>query len=177
MDPSDTFNPTERAREKQASRDEDARAIASGEKTVEQVRRENGAFAFPRDRVKLTFPANERKHPPKTGPSMSTTKVVNIRRDAAEVKQAVRDGRYTYIGRGMGSLWGNPFTWKTGTQADFLVPKDECLTRYEAWIRQQPDLMAKLPDLRGRILGCFCKPAPCHGDILVRLIEELDIKG
>lgn len=52
--PPATFDPAERAREKQASRDEDARALASGEKTVEQLRRENSAFAFPRDRVRLT---------------------------------------------------------------------------------------------------------------------------
>lgn len=34
-----------RAAEKQRSRDEDARALASGEKTVEQLREENEVFA------------------------------------------------------------------------------------------------------------------------------------
>jgi hypothetical protein len=47
------FDPEERAREKQASRDEDARALASGEKSREQLCRENGAFAFPRDRIRI----------------------------------------------------------------------------------------------------------------------------
>ena len=42
---SETSNPDERAREKQASRDEDARALASGEKTREQQARENCPFA------------------------------------------------------------------------------------------------------------------------------------
>jgi hypothetical protein len=40
------FDPKERAREKQRFRDEDARALASGEKSREQLRRENGHFAF-----------------------------------------------------------------------------------------------------------------------------------
>ena len=42
-----------RAAEKQRSRDEDARALASGEKTVEQLREENEVFArlAPRTRV------------------------------------------------------------------------------------------------------------------------------
>ncbi|MGC4088734.1 MAG: hypothetical protein QM756_12715 [Polyangiaceae bacterium] len=40
------FDPAARAVEKQASRDADARALMSGEKTVEQLRREN-AFAVP----------------------------------------------------------------------------------------------------------------------------------
>jgi hypothetical protein len=54
------FDPKVRAAEKQASRDEDARALASGEKTREQLRAENSAFAFPRDRIRLTPPKRER---------------------------------------------------------------------------------------------------------------------
>jgi hypothetical protein len=45
------FDPKERARQKRASRDEDARALASGEKTREQLKRENGHFVFPRVRI------------------------------------------------------------------------------------------------------------------------------
>lgn len=54
------FDPIARAREKQLSRDEDARALISGEKTVEHLRRQNSAFAFPRDRVIIHFPSKER---------------------------------------------------------------------------------------------------------------------
>lgn len=44
---------SQRAAEKAASREADARALASGEKTREQLRAENGAFAFPRERVRI----------------------------------------------------------------------------------------------------------------------------
>lgn len=37
----------QRQKEKQASRDEDARAFAAGEKTVEQLQKENCKFSFP----------------------------------------------------------------------------------------------------------------------------------
>jgi hypothetical protein len=47
------FDPIVRAVEKQASRDADARAVASGEKSRAQLKVENGAFAFPRDRIRL----------------------------------------------------------------------------------------------------------------------------
>ena len=47
------FNPKERSREKQRSRDEDARALASGEKSREELQRENGHFSFPNARVSL----------------------------------------------------------------------------------------------------------------------------
>ncbi len=47
------LDPQDRAREKQQSREDDARALASGEKSAEQLRRENGHFAFPKVRVSL----------------------------------------------------------------------------------------------------------------------------
>ncbi len=47
------LDPKERAREKERSRDDDARALASGEKSVEQLRHENGHFAFSKVRVSL----------------------------------------------------------------------------------------------------------------------------
>jgi hypothetical protein len=53
----EAFDPVARAAEKQASRDDDARALASGEKSRAQLKAENGAFAFPKDRVKLTPPS------------------------------------------------------------------------------------------------------------------------
>lgn len=54
MAPPRDFDPSDRAREKQHSREADARAIASGEKSVEQVRRENGIFVFQRVHVDFT---------------------------------------------------------------------------------------------------------------------------
>jgi hypothetical protein len=50
---SDRFDQQERAREKQLSRDADARALASGEKSRDELRRENGHFAFRNVRVTL----------------------------------------------------------------------------------------------------------------------------
>jgi hypothetical protein len=47
------FDPKERARDKQHSREEDARALASGEKSREELRRENGHFVFPNARISL----------------------------------------------------------------------------------------------------------------------------
>jgi hypothetical protein len=45
------FDPKERAHEKRRSRDEDDRALASGEKSLVQLKRERGHFAFPRVRM------------------------------------------------------------------------------------------------------------------------------
>nr|MBK7070634.1 hypothetical protein [Deltaproteobacteria bacterium] len=45
MSAADHFDPKTRAAEKQASRDEDEAALASGAKSRDDLRRENGAFA------------------------------------------------------------------------------------------------------------------------------------
>jgi hypothetical protein len=52
----DEYNAEQRALEKQRSREADAQALASGEKTRDQLCAENGAFAFPSERVHLEFP-------------------------------------------------------------------------------------------------------------------------
>jgi len=33
--------------------------------------------------------------------------------------------------------------------------------------------MSQLHTLKGMKLGCFCAPMSCHGDVLVKLIEEI----
>lgn len=75
-----------------------------------------------------------------------------------------------YIGRP--SKWGNPFSHLASdkTIAQFLVAsREEAIARYEEWLLAQPELVAALPELRGKVLGCWCAPKPCHGEVLVRL--------
>lgn len=67
-----------------------------------------------------------------------------------------------YIGRP--SKWGNPFViGKDGT-------RDDVVRKYEEWIKGQPELMIALTELKGKTLGCWCSPAACHGDVLIRLV-------
>lgn len=69
-----------------------------------------------------------------------------------------------YIGRPL--KWGNPFIiGPDGT-------REEVIRKYEDWIRGKPELMASLHELKGKILGCWCRPKRCHGDILIKLIQE-----
>jgi hypothetical protein len=73
-------------------------------------------------------------------------------------KRAAHD---VYIGRP--SKWGNPFViGRDGTREDVIA-------KYEAWLLEQPELLAALPELAGKTLGCWCAPRACHGDVLARL--------
>lgn len=77
-----------------------------------------------------------------------------------------RDSYDVYIGRP--SIWGNPF------KVEDLGRKD-CINRYREWImysEEASDLRNQLPSLKGKTLGCWCKPKACHGDVLVELIES-----
>ena len=36
------------------------------------------------------------------------------------------------------------------------------------------ELLSCLGELKGKVLGCFCKPKACHGDVLVELVNDLE---
>lgn len=79
----------------------------------------------------------------------------------------------TYVGRG--SDWGNPFSHLTNTKAQFKVAtRDESVQKYKEWILTQPELLARLHELKGKTLCCYCKPQACHGDILAEMADALD---
>jgi len=59
--------------------------------------------------------------------------------------------------------WGNPFHLGVGGDRKTVLKK------YREWVLKQPHLIARLPELRDKILGCWCKPLSCHGDVLVEL--------
>jgi len=52
----------QRAQEKVASRAADVEALASGAKSREQLREENGSFAFPANRVRIDFSKAKTKY-------------------------------------------------------------------------------------------------------------------
>lgn len=81
-----------------------------------------------------------------------------------------------YIGRP--TKWGNPFSDKRwNTAPNFQVKnRQEAIEKHKEWILTNTYLMKDLQELKGKTLGCWCKPKPCHGDILVELIDKLTSK-
>lgn len=91
------------------------------------------------------------------------TRVVNVRAEACDV----------YIGRG--SEWGNRYSHRPSRFADVVqvATREEAIERYrrDLWERIKRDdveLIYALDLLHGQTLGCYCKPASCHGDVLAR---------
>ena len=101
------------------------------------------------------------------------TEVININSGAPydvyigrQRSQKMWSGGY-YLPR---SPWHNPFKIGRDGTAEVVAAKYE---RY--LIEERPDLVARLPELRGKTLACWCKPGPCHGDVLARLAEALEV--
>jgi hypothetical protein len=94
-------------------------------------------------------------------------KVVNLsgRKPRALRPGEVYIGRRAVHGRLPESKWANPF--KMGRDGT----REEVVVKYEAWLRAQPELIAALPELRGKDLACWCAPLACHGDVILRLVE------
>lgn len=102
------------------------------------------------------------------------TKVVNIRHEDYDI----------YIGRGndpktgRGSKWGCPYTIikdRPTLAKEIVNTKEEALSKYKEYVLASPELMANLDELDGKVLGCFCKPEPCHGDVLLSLLSQKKI--
>jgi hypothetical protein len=68
---------------------------------------------------------------------------------------------------------GEPVLSQEGTLAIYrATSRKDAIAKYEQWLRVQPELMAMAKMLKGKRLGCWCAPRPCHGDVLVRIAEE-----
>lgn len=80
-------------------------------------------------------------------------KVVHCKREPYDV----------YIGRP--SKWGNPYL--VGPDGGRL----EVIEKFRERILCTPELMRQLPELKGKTLGCWCSPAPCHGEVLIELCK------
>ena len=85
------------------------------------------------------------------------TRVVNLRKEPFNV----------YIGRG--SQFGNPY--KIG---EFGKDREAVIALFKAYFYEKlkHDYFRETVDkLRGKTLGCYCKPKDCHGDIIKEYLD------
>jgi hypothetical protein len=91
----------------------------------------------------------------------SVTRVVNLFKEPYDI----------YIGRP--SEWGNPFSHKASALANQVFSRDIAIQSFRDYavqrLKREP---LWLEPLRGKTLGCFCKPQDCHGDVIVELIGD-----
>lgn len=73
-----------------------------------------------------------------------------------------------YIGRP--SRWKNPFPITDKDSREYVI------ALFETWVKHSKEPNAQwvrdhVHELKGKTLGCWCKPRQCHGDILARMAD------
>lgn len=117
--------------------------------------------------------------------SVVNCKVEFIRKEGySDLKAWCSDSQNVYVGRAgvvfvekerypkQASVFCNPFkVGKDGT-------RDEVIAKFRVYMKAKveadPVVKGQLLGLKGKRLGCWCKPEACHGDVLLELIEEYD---
>lgn len=90
------------------------------------------------------------------------TVLANGHTDRALIAWAKHQGRLYRIDRR--SAWGNP--------THLLDPEDEverdaCVRAYASYFETAYDLQARIRELAGKVLLCWCTPKACHGEVLL----------
>lgn len=95
----------------------------------------------------------------------STIKVVHFKKDPYDI----------YIGRlpgGKFNKWAYPKELRNKFPKG--TPRKIIIDAYEEYLLSNPKLMADLHELRGKTLGCWCRPKKtCHGDVLKKYADRL----
>jgi hypothetical protein len=92
--------------------------------------------------------------------------VANWKTDKELIAWAKTRGLYLYVGsensyaKEQRSIWHNPFRGS---------PNEEMMDKYREYLSSNESLMAQIPELKGKLLTCWCCPKLCHGDILAAL--------
>jgi hypothetical protein len=84
-------------------------------------------------------------------------------------------GSFHYIGRP--SPLGNPFPLDDPTDDD---ARRNVIEQYAEWFAgrvDDPAFRAEVEKVRGKDLGCWCAPRPCHGDVILSWLEQNPPRG
>lgn len=95
------------------------------------------------------------------------SRVFNLHREP--IGDAVYVGRANPA-RGLAeSIFANPY--KIGRDGT----REQVIERYLEHVLGRQELLLRLHELRGRRLACWCKPKPCHGDVLIELVDADEV--
>jgi hypothetical protein len=86
--------------------------------------------------------------------------VANMKTDVRLVQWAKENGLFVRVDRK--TIWGNPFVLNDDGD------RETVLESFGVYLTMKPSLEERRDDLRGKVLGCWCYPDGCHGDILIR---------
>jgi len=120
-------------------------------------------------------------------------KVAHIRPKYNNLKEWMEDKNNIYVGRRgvvfvtdgennkfrwlpRDSPFANPFTIDKKKNPE--EERKRVIDAYKIYLNEllikKPELKELLKTYKGKTLGCWCKPEPCHADILIEKIDSLE---
>lgn len=73
------------------------------------------------------------------------------------------------------SIFGNPFKIGENNTRKGVIEK------YKIWfynkIKTDKNFKTCVNNLKGKTLGCWCTPLPCHGDVIIEYLNGLKTEG
>lgn len=73
-------------------------------------------------------------------------------------------------GRGEDGYFGNPFVIDKENSRETVLEKYK--KYFDKKIENDPVFLKNVFGLKNKILGCFCKPQACHGDIIAEWLDK-----
>ena len=95
------------------------------------------------------------------------TTVVNFKKDGCDVK-VTRNYKGEVPAPPEFGCFGNPYKLEE-------YGREECIRLFREYfykrIKEDAEFRAAVLTLQGKRLGCFCKPLPCHGDVIKEWLD------
>jgi hypothetical protein len=77
-------------------------------------------------------------------------------------------------GRGQDGYFGNPF------RIECRISREDAIQRFQRYltdrIEKDSEFKRRIVALKGKRLGCFCKPSACHGDVIADWLNKMEPK-
>ena len=98
------------------------------------------------------------------------TVVVNLTKEKCDVK-ICRLPDNTIPDPPNKGCFGNPFPVQ-------IHGREKCIALYKGYFYdrvKEPEFLKAVLSLKGKRLGCFCKPLACHGDIIKEFLDNWEM--
>ena len=103
--------------------------------------------------------------------------VVNIRgKTKEEMKGIIYIGRVNVRKKLLESPFANPFKLTSDLASERIKVVYDYFWYFYSKMKKESEFLEKVLTLRGKPLGCWCKPYVCHGDIIVNFLQAIEGK-
>src|SRR5919107_4338619 len=97
-----------------------------------------------------------------------TTRVINIKsKEPYDVILVDGIGKLEYLQSG--EIPTKLARWASDQEQE----RQRVISKYKEYILNKPELLKLIPiEIKDKVLGCWCAPKPCHGDVLAELADK-----